>query len=492
VTVVSDERGSGTQDAAPYADALRRFAARGLVRHTTPGHQARADAHPLLVDLLGPAALELDIQPTVEGIDASDDDPLARSLELAAQAWGSRRTWFLSNGSSQGNQTACLALAGLGSTIVAQRSVHSSVVDGLMLSGLVAEFVAPAVDHGLGIAHGITAEALDERLRAHPEAVAAFVVSPSYFGGVADIAALADVAHAHDAALVVDEAWGAHLGVHPGLPVNAVRLGADLVIASMHKMGGSLGQTALLHLGHGPIAARLEPLVERAFRAIESTSVSSLLLASLDLARRALAVDDGGAIGRSLDSAQRLRARLAADGRFRDATERILASPDVLAHDPLHVVIETGSGGISGHEARTLLADELGHHVEMATDEVIVALVGAGTEVDADALADALLALPVRERSGREHVALPAPGRRVLSVRDAWFSPSEVVAAAAAVGRVSADSVAAYPPGIPNLMPGEEITAETLTFLQQSAAAPSGHVRGAVVPDVSLVRVVAG
>ncbi|MFN8167980.1 MAG: aminotransferase class V-fold PLP-dependent enzyme [Candidatus Nanopelagicales bacterium] len=488
---MTEEQGAG-QEATPYADALRAFAARGLVRHTTPGHQADLDAHPGLVALLGPAALELDVQPTVEGIDASADDPLARSVELAAQAWGSRRTWFLSNGSSQGNQTACLALAGLGGTIVAQRSVHSSVVDGLVLSGLVAEFVAPNVDHGLGIAHGVTAEALDERLRAHPGAVAAFVVSPSYFGAVADIAALAEVAHAHDAALVVDEAWGAHLGFHPDLPVNAVRLGADLVVASMHKMGGSLGQTALLHLGHGPHAARLEPLVERAFRAIESTSVSSLLLASLDLARRELAVDDAGRIAASLDSAARLRARIAADGRFRDATDRILASPDVLAHDPFHVVIETGVGGIGGHEARALLADGLGHHVEMATDEVVVALVGAGTVVDADRLADALLALPVRERDERGHVALPAPGRRVLSVRDAWFSPSEVVPAAAAVGRVSADSVAAYPPGIPNLMPGEEITAETLEFLRQTASAPSGHVRGAVVEDVSLVRVVAG
>ena len=489
---MSDEQRARDQDTSPYADALRAYADRGLARHTTPGHQASADAQPLLVEALGQAALDLDLQPTIEGVDAGPGDPLERSLALAAQAWGARRTWFLTNGSSQGNQTACLALAGLGSTIVAQRSVHSSVVDGLMLSGLVAEFVAPNVDHELGIAHGVTPAALDERLSAHPEAVGAFVVSPSYFGAVADVAALAEVAHAHDAALVVDEAWGAHLGFHPGLPANSVRLGADAAITSMHKMAGALSQTALLHLGHGKHARTLEPLLDRAFRSLQSTSVYSGLLASLDLARRQAAVHGPWRIGASIESADRLRARVTADGRFRDAGPRIAASSDVIALDPLHVVIDTRSGGISGHEARAVLFHELGHHVEMATDDVIVVLVGAGNTPDADALADALLALPVRSDAARHHIALPDPGRRALSVRDAWFSSSEVVPAAAAVGRVSADSVAAYPPGIPNLMPGEEITAATLEFLQETAAAPFGHVRGAIAPDMSLVRVVAG
>ena len=491
---MSDERPAADQDASPYADALRAYADRGLVRHTTPGHQASATAQPLLAAALGRSALDLDLQPTIEGVDFGPDNPLDRSLALAAQAWGAARTWFLTNGSSQGNQTACLALAALGSgsTVVAQRSVHSSVVDGLVLSGLVAEFVAPSVDHELGIAHGVTPEALDERLSAHPEAVAAFVVSPSYFGAVADVAALAEVAHAHDAALVVDEAWGAHLGFHPGLPVNAVRLGADVVIASMHKMGGSLSQTALLHLGHGLHATRLEPLLDRAFRSLQSTSVYAGLLASLDLARREAAVHGAERIGASIASADRLRSRVESDGRFHDVTGRITAFDDVLRLDPLHVVIETRSGGITGHDARAVLFHELGHHVEMATDDVIVVLVGAGNEVDADALADALLRLPTREEAARHHIALPDPGRRVMTVREAWFAPSEVIPAARAVGRVSADSVAAYPPGIPNLMPGEEITAATLEFLHETAAAPFGHLRGAIAPDMSLVRVVAG
>ncbi len=478
------------QDTSPYVDALLEFAGQGRQRLTTPGHQASAEAQPLMAEHFGERVLTLDIQALVEGIDHGPGSPMDRSLTLAAEAWGARRTWFLTNGSSQGNLTAALALASLGGTVVAQRSVHSSVVEGLALSGLPAVFVQPDVDHGLGIAHGITPEALDAALTAAPGAVAALAVTPSYFGACADVVGLAEVAHRHGAALVVDEAWGAHLGFHPGLPTNAIRLGADVVVASMHKLAGSLGQTALLHLGHGPYAEALEPHLERAFRAMQSTSESGVLLASLDLARRQIAVHGRKTITRSLEAAARLRARVTADGRFVDATSRLLTYPSVVDVDPLRIVIETRSGGISGHEARSRLFHDLGFHLEISTDDVVVAMIGAGVVPDVDGLADALLRLPESGAALRHHIEIPDAGPRRMTVREARFAPSEVVPAHDAIGRVSADSVAAYPPGIPNLMPGEEITAETIAFLRETAAAPFGTVRGAIHPDLSLVRVV--
>jgi arginine decarboxylase len=478
------------QDASPYVDALRGFIEAEHTRWGIPGHQGSPDAQTLLADYVGERLLELDVQTMVEGIDLGPDNPFDQSLALAAEAWGARRTWFLTNGSSQGNLVAGLAVAGLGGSLVAQRSVHSSVVDALAMSGLDAAFVAPDIDESLGIAHTLTAEALDTALAANPTATAAIVVTPSYFGACADLPALVAVAHEHGAALVVDEAWGAHLGFHPDLPTNAARLGADLVVSSMHKLGGSLGQTALLHLGHGPYADRLEPLVDRAMRSMRSTSESTLLLASLDLARRQIAVRGQETIGRSIAAADRLRSRVESDGRFRDATPRLREFPSVVDIDPLRVVIDTRSGGISGNEARRLLFHELGHHLELSTDDVLVAIIGAGVEPDADEFADALLRLPQGSSAHRSISSPPPSGPRRMSVRQAWFSEAEVVPVESAVGRVSADSVAAYPPGIPNLMPGEEITAENLTFLREIAAAPFGHVRGAYVPDLSLVRVV--
>jgi lysine decarboxylase len=479
------------QSCTPYTDALAEYAATDWLRLDVPGHQASRDAQPGLIDFLGERTVALDIPPLTEGIDYGQaPTPLGQSAYLAAQAWGGRRTWFLTNGASKGNLVACLALRGLGTKVVLQRSVHSSVIDGLALSGMDAAFVYPSIDAGLGVAHGVTPSALDAALSSHPDAVAAYVVTPSYFGAVADVRALADVAHRHGVPLVVDEAWGAHFGFHPDLPVNALRLGADLVISSTHKLAGSLTQSAMLHLGHGEFADRLEPLLDRAFRSMQSTSASGLLMASLDLARRQLAVNGPTAITASLEAAAKIRGRVNAEGRFRTIEDRMLAFDDVVQLDQLRVVIDTRAGGISGHEARHALFADHQVHLEMSTDSVVVAVIGAGSAPDVDRLITALHALPTSDAGVGAPIQLPPSGPRATSVREAYFAETEVVHAAEAIGRVSADSVAAYPPGIPNLLPGEVVTVEVVDFLQQTAAAPFGHVRGAISKDMSLYRVV--
>ncbi|HEY2595886.1 MAG TPA: amino acid decarboxylase, partial [Chloroflexota bacterium] len=297
---------SDPQSATPYADAVHAYAGRPFVRLDVPGHGGDALAQPELVEVVGERVLALDVPPLVDGIDQGPrPTPLQRSARLAAEAWGAHRTWLLTNGGSKGNLVACLALRHLGDELVVQRSMHSSVIDGMVLGGLRGHFVAPAVDAELGVAHGLCPESLASGLDQHPAAVAAYVVTPSYFGALADVRALAEVAHTRGVPLVVDEAWGAHFGFHPVLPANALAQGADLVVSSTHKLGGSLTQSALLHLGHGTFSERLEPLVNRAFRSLQSTSASSLLTLSLDIARRSLAVHGRGRIDRSLRAADR-------------------------------------------------------------------------------------------------------------------------------------------------------------------------------------------
>jgi lysine decarboxylase len=445
-----------------------------------------------LAEILGEHVLALDLPPLVNGIDqGTRPTPLQRSAQLAADAWGARRSWLLTNGGSKGNLVACLALRHVGEQIVVQRSMHSSVMDGMVLGGLHGHFVAPEVDTELGVAHGVRADALTRALDAHPEAVAAYVVTPSYFGAIADVRVLAEVAHARGVVLVVDEAWGAHFGFHPELPANALSQGADLVVSSTHKLGGSLTQSALLHLGHGPFAERLEPLVNRAFRSLQSTSASSLLMLSLDIARSSLAVHGGTRIDRSLAAAARLRDGVRASGRFGELSARFLAAPGVVAVDPLRIVLDTRAGGLSGHEARQILFDDHQVHTEMATDSVVVAVIGAGAAPDVERVLAALGALPDRGAAGGPPIALPPPGPAVMSLREAYFAPAELVPTERALGRVSADALAAYPPGIPNLLPGELITAETRDFLVRTAAAPFGHVRGAVDAGLASLRVVA-
>lgn len=490
------------QTAAPYADALLAQSRRNTVNLMVPGHGATPDG--LSADLArfcGEHALAMDIPPLIDGIDVGPDSPFEEATRLAAEAWGARRTWFLANGASQANRMATLAVAGLhtGDTVIAQRSAHSSFTDGVILGDLLPRFVTPSIDGARGINHGVDPHALDEALtraaRDGAAVSAVYVISPSYFGAVADVAALAEVAHRHGAPLVVDGAWGSHFGFHPGLPESPTRLGADLVVSSTHKLGGSLTQSAMLHLGEGPFADALEPLLDRAYMLTQTTSASALLLGSLDIARRAL-VQGREPIGETLATVEELRQTLRTDGRYPIISDGFSAFPDIVAHDPLRVSIDVTATGLSGHRIREILAGEHGVHLEISTAHAIVAFIGPGKRPDLARFARALFTIADRaEPAGAESTLvfppLPQPGPMTIRPRTAYFSPHEIVPAAEAVGRISADSLAAYPPGIPNVIPGERITAETVAFLQTVAASPIGYVRGSLDPALARFRVVA-
>ncbi|GGV38256.1 arginine decarboxylase [Kitasatospora herbaricolor] len=479
------------QHRAPYAEAVEAHARQDWLRLNVPGHAADPTGSDRLAHLMGQTPLRLDVPPLVEGLDLGDPNPMDEALQLAAEAWGARRTWFLTNGASQGNRIATLAARSLGRTLVVQRSVHSSVIDGLVLSGLNAAFVHPSVDAGLGIAHGVTPADLAQTLAAHQDTAAAHVVTPSYFGAVADVRGLAEAAHAAGVPLIVDEAWGSHFGFHPDLPSNALDHGADLVVSSTHKLTGSLTQSAMLHLADGAFADVLEPLIQRAFHLTQSTSASALLLASLDVARQTLATGRKRIAG-SIDAAEDIRRAIRSAGRFAVVSDDFDRFPDITASDPLRVPIDTRSGGISGHEARRRLMRDHRVMVEVATDSAVVAVIGACSVPQPARFVGALHALPVPlgEQPIPSLLRLPAPGPVRMTTRQAFLASSRTVRAQEAIGRISADTLAAYPPGIPNILPGEVVTAELVDFFHRTVAAPNGHVRGAADPGVVTMRVV--
>ena len=480
------------QSQAPYADALRAYGEGDWLRLHVPGHGGDASGPGSIAEWFGDRVAQLDVPPLIEGVDVGPEPtPLTDAQVLAAQAWGAARTWFLTNGASQANHIAVMVARQLGDTLVVQRSVHSSVVDALVMSGLKASFVQPSVDELLGIAHGVSADSLRAQLERTPHAAAAHVVSPSYFGAVSDIAGLAKVAHDFGVPLIVDEAWGAHFGFHPDLPPNALSQGADLVGSSTHKLGGSLTQSAMLHLGEGPLRDVLESMVVRGLHTVQSTSASGILLASLDLTRRNLATRPER-IAESIAVADQVRGEIRARGRFKVASDDFARFPDVIGIDPLRVAIDTRAGGISGHDARARLISDHRIYIEAATGSAIVAVIGAGSTPDPDRFIAALHALPESEadRSTRSGIRTPAPGESRLTTREAFFSPVEVVPARQAVGRVSADTLAAYPPGIPNVLPGEVITRELVDFFHATTAQPGGFVRGSLDAAVTAFRVI--
>src|SRR3954464_826750 len=344
---------AGSED-APYLEALLEYARRNPGRFHVPGHKGGPAADPGMREAFGEQALALDIPALMQGIDAgAEPTPFQEAQRLAAEAWGAKRTWFLGNGGSAGNHVTCMALAHMGGEVVVQRNVHSSTIDGLVLSGLRPRFVAPELDPELMIAHCLTPDALDRALGETPGAVAAKVVSPTYFGAVADVASLAEVAHSHEVPLIVDEAWGAHLAFHPDLPAHALSLGADLVISSTHKIVGSLTQSAILHLGHGdPLD---EAVIDRCVTLVESTSPNSLLSGSLDAARRNAAVRGRTVLDDTLHALAGTRAAVREIPGMDVLDERMAGRPGVFAYDPLRLSIDVRGTGASGYEIARVL-----------------------------------------------------------------------------------------------------------------------------------------
>ena len=486
------------QSHAPYLDALRAYADRNAGRFHVPGHKGGQGADPGLVEAIGEKALAMDIPALVEGIDAAPPDPtpFQHAQALAAEAWGARRTWFITGGASQCNHVICMALAHLGETVVVQRNCHSSTVDGLVLSGLRPTFIAPELDPALRIAHCVTPEALERALDATPDAVAALVVSPTYFGAVADVAGLAAVAHARGVPLVVDEAWGAHLAFSDELPAHALSLGGDVVVSSTHKVVGSLTQSAMLHLGVEGEDRIGEALLDRCVTLLESTSPSSLLSGSLDAARRLAATEGAQLLSETLAALHQTREAIRAIPGLDVLDERLTGTPGVHGWDPLRLSIDVRGTGLTGYDIDPALRELDDIQLELFGENVIVALFGMGEQ--AGPQGERLVAALVRavEHLGsdtdreQEPFAPPPPwGELAMSPRQAFLGPQEVVPAADAVGRVAAESLAAYPPGVPNVLPGERLTGPTLEYIQR-ALDHGGALRGASDRKLRTLRVV--
>jgi len=483
----------GEQPTAPYLDALVAYGFRGPGRFHVPGHKGGLGADPGLRHAIGEPALALDIPQDIRGIDLGPrPTPYERAEGLAAEAYGAERTFFLTNGATQGNHALMLALAPLGAHIVVQRNSHASVVDGLVLSGGRPSFIWPEYDNELGMAHAVTPEALAEALRRAPQARVASIVSPTYYGMVADVSACAKVAHDAGVALIVDQSWGPHFGFHPDVPESALRLGADAVLTSTHKMAGSLTQSAMLHVGKG---SRVDlAAVSRAVRLVRSTSPSSLLMASLDAARRQIAVHGEALLHETIAAGGAAREKIATIPGLGLVGENMVGRPGVFAADPLRIVLDVRGTGCTGYELADALRQAYDVQPELATQATVLFLLGIAESPDALVrLAGDLDETVKRVSQPGRTMPIKAPPEWVeleagVTPRDAFLGEAERVSAQDAVGRISCESIAGYPPGIPLLLPGEEITATTVSYLHELAES-GARLHGASDPRFASVFV---
>jgi len=472
------------QTALPLLAAVR---SRACVPHApfyVPGHKQGAGASTALVAAIGKAALRADLPELPEfGTLFPPSGPVAAAQELAAAAFGARRTWFSVNGSTAGVVAAIAATCKPGDTLVLPRNVHRCALSGLVLSGAMPAFAAPPAGTRAAAAP-VTPEAIAATLARHPEAAAVLVVSPTYEGVCADLEAIAELAHARDLPLLVDEAHGAHFAFHSALPTPALAAGADVAIQSWHKTLGALTQAAAVHLS----GARVDPeRLARSLQVVQSSSPSHLLLASLDAARQQMALHGRELLGRTLGLAReardRLRAvpRLALDpiaGRDRDATR---------------LTVDVTGTGWSGFAADALLHETLGVTAELPTLQALTFVLTIGTTPgDIDALVAGLEAIARQPRPASELTlpSLPPPPHPELSPRAAYFTASEPVAISRAVGRLSAETVCPYPPGIPVLLAGERVSEAAIAYLLQVRALGSHiSIDGCSDPTLATLRV---
>lgn len=467
----------GLRGDAPLLDAYLAATQDGAAPFTIPGHKRRTDLVGSVVAGDVPLYGGLDTVRLRSGV-------LADAEQRAAALWDADVCRFSVGGSTHGNQALALAVGRPGDAVVVSRTLHRSMLLGLVLAGLEPIWVRPDLDPRTGLPGGVSADAVRQALRTRPDARAVLVGDPSYVGGCGDVGALAQAAHERGVPLVVDAAWGAHHGFHPSLPAHALAQGADAFVTSAHKMLPAYSQAAL-------VLARTDRLdadrLDRAVEATATTSPAGTVLASTDAARALLASHGTRLLDQVLRLVTLARDRL--DGRH---GLQVLAGPGT---DPARLVVLLAGTGVSGFDVEERLV-AAGVPVEMADRDTLVPVVTvADDEGTVGRLVTAVLGAVAGLPAGPPRQPLPsAPwsveAPTVLTPRDAFFAPHRTVPAPDAVGRVSAELVAPYPPGVPVLAPGELVTAEALDALRTAHAA-GARIAYAADPTLGTLQVVA-
>jgi arginine decarboxylase len=482
-------------DAVPIADAIEAFHAREDLSFGIPAHRAgTGDVVPDFAAVAGERAFWADAAMN-GGVDTRHQswqvEPTA--MELFAEAVGAEQTLFSTNGSTENVHVAMMTAVKPGETIVMARNGHKSAFSGLVLSGARPVYVDPVYDDGWQVAHGVDPDELDRVLIATPEAKAVLLFTPTYYGVSADVRSLAAVAHAHGVPLLTDDAWGLDYSFCSRLPPSAIESGADLAIGSVHKTLNGFGQTSVLSVQGDLIDQERLQLV---FELEQSTSASALLLASIDAARRQFQRDGERLLGRAIDQAQRLRAAIAELAGFDLMGEEVMGA-GAAALDPTHVTFDVVGLGMTGFSAADWLREHRGIHVELADHRrVMILITYADGDANIDRLVDALRALVAeRETADRGDIPeVPRPGdlrmETVMLPRDAFLGATEMVPWREAAGRISAEMICPYPPGIPIVAPGEELTDVVVDYLERLAAA-GVMVEGAADETLERLRVVA-
>jgi arginine/lysine/ornithine decarboxylase len=477
---------------APLFDALRRFVDRGQAPFYSPGHKGGRTLDPWFVDHM--AAIDLNNLPDTDTLHAPDG-PILEAERLIADAWKVGQSFILVQGSTGGNIAVALSALRPDEPVLVQRNAHKSVLAGLVQSGARPIWLEPRWDADFGVAHGLDAHMV-ERAIIDSRAKSLWALHPTYYGTTADILALASVCQRFDARLLVDGAHSPHFTFHPELPTAAEQVGAVATVQSVHKLLSGLSQAAVLHID----PSALDPAtVRRALQLIQTTSPHFAIMASIDLARRQMMLSGHEMLDATLDRARRTAARVAAIPGLTVLRPDDACGAGTGFHqlDETKLLIGTRELAVDARAIVARLNRVHGVQPELSGPGHVLCISTIGnTESDMDRLVAgfAEVATYAGKRSNGDDDALiadilalrPEP---VLTPREAFFAADETVPLSRAAGRVAADAITPYPPGIPLVMPGELLSPQIVELLR--ALRTSRNPISASDPELNVVKVVA-
>lgn len=453
------------QDRAPVYEALEEFRRNRVVPFDVPGHK-RGRGNPELVKLLGKRCVELDVN-SMKPLDnlCHPISVIKEAEELAAEAFGASHAFLMVGGTTSAVQTMVLTASKKGDKIILPRNVHRSVINALVVNGATPIYVNPDVDKKLGIALGMKISQVEKAIEENPDAVAILVNNPTYYGICSNLKKIVEIAHAHNMLVLVDEAHGTHFYFGEDMPVSAMAAGADMSAVSMHKSGGSLTQSSFLLTG----PAVSPGYVRQVINLTQTTSASYLLLASLDISRRNLAMMGKEYFAQVERIASYARNEINNIGGYYAYGEELINGDSVFDFDTTKLTVYTLDIGLAGIEVYDCLRDEYDIQLELGDIGNVLAYISIGDNMrDVERLVSALYDIRRRyskDRSGLFDHEYINPSV-VMTPQEAFYAAKEeMIPIRETCGRICTEFVMSYPPGIPILAPGERITQEIIDYI---------------------------
>ena len=453
------------QNRAPIYEALQEFRKMRIVPFDVPGHK-HGKGNPELAEFLGEKCVSIDVNSMKPLDNLCHPVSVIREAEiLAAEAFGAAHAFLMVGGTTSSVQSMVLSCCKRGDKIILPRNVHRSVINALVLCGAIPVYVNPEVNHKLGIALGMQREQVAKAIEENPDAVAIFVNNPTYYGVCSDLRAIVKMAHDAGMLCLADEAHGTHFYFGENMPVSAMAAGADMAAVSMHKSGGSLTQSSFLLVGKNVNEGHVRQIINLT----QTTSGSYLLMSSLDISRRNLALRGKEVFAKVVDMANYARDEINAIGGYYAFGRELVNGNSIYDFDPTKLSVHTRDIGLAGIEVYDILRDEYGIQIEFGDIGNILAYLSIGDRPqELERLVSALTEIRrcyQNDPSGLLSQEYISP-EVIASPQEAFYARKQTLPLRECENRVCSEFVMCYPPGIPILAPGERITKEIIDYIE--------------------------